>query len=641
MALNLAGLPKTVVEASDISTLIANSLKGRFCVTLPLERGAIDEAELITSKDELLLKKGRPMPGSLGWYIAEIALNAGAQLYVSRAGHYTNVYDKSTVVGTKTTGNVTKTVVAETKAKATFTPTEVGEDGNVFSLYADTGSALILLGSYTADVGSDTDDDVAAGLRSAINALTGTHSFTAAGSGDDVDITAPTGSGAAANSYILKKILQGTSAGTIVQFAGGISQVLTGETGVINYQGKNIGPAYNATITTQPAASGNVNNVDIIVTLAGYDKAKEEITDVPRVPSAADITAANGRSELIKILTVTTRIPYGTVTLSGGTYDHTLINDNDVIGASLSGTGMYAFNKVKDAGYFVSMEYTSDEIDYAMTNYCSLRQDMRAFLKMPFGLTIAQSKDYRNKTGNYAGGVVIDSFWGKYIYGDVGVTDSFNSKNTLELSGIGFECGARAKADNNGGEWISCSGEGYSHSGIKYLLYDYSESLGLADDAYENANGINPIINHPSFGFVTWGNRSLLRDRTKLTSKENIANLMVPVIKFLKLAADKKLFKPNDPITWNELYREAKQFIITILEAGRAIRPTENDGWYWVGDQNVDSINDIKFNIRSEIDAGKYRIRFIFQPIAAIEYIGIEATATDGANLQVAVDNAA
>lgn len=642
MGTNLAGLPKSDINASDISSLMANALKGRFCVQLPLERGEINKPMLITSDDDLRLKTGNYLPGTKGWIIAQIALIGGAELYISRAGHYTNPYDKSTLVGTKTAGNITKTVVAETKAEATFTVVNVGEDGNVFELFVDTGSALVTLGSYTADVGSDTDDDVAAGLRSAINALTGTHGYTAAGTSDDVDITAPVGSGAKANSYLLKKVVSGTSDGTISQFANGVTQVTSGDAGVITFEGKNIGPAYNANVLTRAAASGNASNVDLIVTLPGYDKATETITDVPRTPSATDITNANNKSELINILAVTTRIPYGTVSLTGGAYDWTLINDNDVIGASSSATGIYSFNSITDAGYFVTYEWANNIIDNAVINYCGMRKDMRARLKMPFGLTIAQSKDYRNQTGSYTG-IAINSFWGCYIYGDCGVADPNNVDNTVEVSGIGFTCIARAKADNAVGEWESDSGSLYPHNGIRYLLYNFGDPgiIGESDDVYENASGINPIINHSAFGFVTWGNRSLLKDQTKLTAKENIANLMVPIIKFLKIAADKKLFQPNDPITWGELYRNAKQYITGTLEPGRAIRPGEAKGWFWVGDQNVDSVDDIKFNKRAEIDAGKYRARFVFQPIASLEYISIEATATDGANLQVAIDNAA
>lgn len=642
MAANLAGLPKSDIQVSDISTLLANALKGRFCVQLPLERGEIGKPVLMTSDQDLLLKGGRRLAGTVGWAIANIALKLGAQLYVSRTGHYTDVYDKSTLVGTKTSGNITKSVAGETLAEATFTVTVVGDDGDEITLFVDNGSSMIEIGTYNVDIGSDEEDDIATGLRASINTGTGTHGYSASGSGDDVDITPPTGSGAAANSYILKKVVTGDSDGTISQFTGGVTQVLSGDAGVITFEGKHIGPAYVAGITTRAASSGDTSKVDIVVTLQGYEKATETIKDVPRVPSTTDIINANNKSELIKILTVTTRIPYGSVTLTGGTYDYTLINDNDIIGVSLNNTGIYAFNEVLDANYFATFEYVNNTYDNEVVTYCSGRKDMRAILKMPFGLTIAQSKDYRNQTGSY-NGTKIDNFYGRYIYGDVGVSDPDDKSNTIEISGIGHVCGARAKADNNGGEWISDSGEAYKHAGIKYLLYNFGEpgNIGQADDVYENASGINPIIKHPSFGFVTWGNRSLLVDTTKLTSKENIANLMIPIVRFLKTAADKKLFKPNDPLTWNELYREAKQFITTVLEPGRAIRPIEGTGWAWIGDQNVDTVDDIKFNIRAEIDAGKYRVRFVFQPIAAIEYIGIEATATDGQNFEVAIDNAA
>jgi hypothetical protein len=113
----------------------------------------------------------------------------------------------------------------EIKAAATYAVTTPGTAGNTVTLKVDDGSGtLVTLGSY-AVLNADTNNLVAAGLRTAIAALTGTHGYTVSGTNANVIVAPPDGKGSNANSYVLSAVVTGTVAGTITQFAGGAFQV--------------------------------------------------------------------------------------------------------------------------------------------------------------------------------------------------------------------------------------------------------------------------------------------------------------------------------------------------------------------------------------------------------------------------------
>lgn len=128
---------------------------------------------------------------------------------------------------------------------------------------------------------------------------------------------------------------------------------------------------------------------------------------------------------------------------------------------------------------------------------------------------------------------------------------------------------------------------------------------------------------------VFWGNKSLLRDRTKLLSKANQADLAVLIVRTIKPVVQQYVFDPNDPTTWAAIYRAVKPFI-QFLETNRAIRSGENENWQWQGDQDVRDVNNVVYNDVNDIDNGIYRSNFVYKGISAIEYIGIRAISIDG-----------
>lgn len=637
--IQLSGLPKSVVEAVDASILPPTQRKGIICVQVATKRGEINKPVLVVNDIDFRRKFGTPISGLRGGYTLQKFLQRGGKAYVSRVGHYSNVANTATKVGTKSTASVTVTAVAETKATALYLVTAPGAAGDTVELVVNNGVSVVSLGTYTV-ITADTNNLVATGLRTAINALTGTHGYVASGSGANVIVTAPTGTGASANSYVLGANTAGTVAGTITNFAGGVTLVPGTEAGVINYEGKDIGPGYDGIVITTAKNKADSSKIDLTVTFTNGDKNPFTLNSITRTPTQTEIDSFNNRLEDIKITSITTRIPVGTATTSGGVYNTSLLTDNDYIGDRTAKTGIYSFGDITDAVRIANFERNNPTVDAAYANYVdTYRKSWRCILAFPDDLTYQEIQDYRDGTGSYSHSP-IDSHRVTYVYGDMNYYDPSDSNLDLYLSVIGDVLGLRAKVDSVAGEWISHAGEQYgkinNNKGLRRNL-GAPDDADIADIVYEK--GINPVIKHESFGTVYWGNRTCLRDTSKLLSRDNIAELMAYIIRELKKISDTILFKPNDPDSWKLLYRKAKVFIAT-LEDGRAIDKGENKNWYWLGDQDADTVSDVKFNITQDINIGKYRARFIFVPISATEYIGIEAVATDSGSLEfVIVEN--
>ncbi len=144
----------------------------------------------------------------------------------------------------------------------------------------------ITLGDY-ALVSGDDEDDVATGLRAAINNLTGVHGYSAAGTLHNVALTAPTGKGDSINAGThLAFSSTGTGAATVTQFSGGgdaffdvihyhISEAFRINSGIKLWVGIFSVPtgAYDFTElkTIQNFAQGKIKNVSIFMKDEAFD----------------------------------------------------------------------------------------------------------------------------------------------------------------------------------------------------------------------------------------------------------------------------------------------------------------------------------------------------------------------------------
>lgn len=637
----LSGFPRSEISAVDASILPATIAKGIYCVQIATQRGQPNTPVYCSSWSDYRKTFGQYIDGLRGTFTLKHLFDRGGKAWVSRAAHYTDVSDASTLVGTKATGTLNVTAISETRATGNFNVTVAGAQSDVFELVSNNGSSVITLGSYSV-LYDDGDTDVAAGLRAAVNALTSSHGYSATGSTTNVLITAPVGSGAAANSFILGSQITGAGAGNITAFSGGISAVDSSQAGISAWQASNIGEGYNGIFIDVALSNVDSTKVNITVTVPGGDKSPQIQKLINRAPIQSDIDALNLILTDVKLNTITTRFPLGRTILSGGLYNATSLTDTDYTGDATAKTGLYSFGNITNASRLANLERNTPTVDAAYAAYADLRIYMKSALTFPGGMDFDTANAYRTGNAPYSHSP-IDTFRASYIYGDVIYYDPRDVSKDLILSGIGDVCGLRALVDSKQGEWIS-------HAGSPNGVIDQNKGVvnNLADPAildkagilYEN--GINGVVVN-EFGTAYWGNRSLYRDTTKLLSKDNVAELVIFIMRNLKIFSNKGLFKPNDPVMWSTLYRTAKLFITNTLVDGQAIvggdGPTKGEGvnWFWIGDQGADQITDAKFNDPVEVQAGTYRARFVFLPISATEYISIEAVATDANSIQFSV----
>jgi len=270
------------------------------------------------------------------------------------------------------------------------------------------------------------------------------------------------------------------------------------------------------------------------------------------------------------------------------------------------------------------------DANLGVTLYVENRGDMRARGYVPKGLTIQGIKDFRNGDGAFTH-VPIDSFYFDLWVAEVFINnpDNLNDREFPILAG-GFQAANRTFADEDGGEWRSDAGSEYGKlKGINGLPLNLISqgNIDQNDEIYES--GVNAVVNQQVLKIVNWGNRTTLLDTTSLLSKLNIADLVIFISREIRNIAIKSNFQPNDVTMFLELYRNVLPFIRDTLIARRAIAgdssPTSGEGtlWHWLGDQFAASLDDLQHNIKSEVNAGKYRIKFAFIPIAANEFIEI------------------
>lgn len=753
---NLAGTPGVKDSVTALGSIPANVVKGIICVQGITKRGEAGKNYLVSSWADFRRALGGLHEEDDFSLQCKHALENGAKLRVSRAAHFNDIDDASTIEGDTSNGNLANAAVEAVAATAVFTiATWTGTGSNLTVTTQDMSdpSSSVTLCNYNGTA-SQTPSQAATAARAAINGGTGTHSFTAGGTGAEIIVTHLPDYGDLGNLFSLTtNITLGTLTGANPSFSGGVfvggafvkatlatwtgsgsnfklvvkdlnnpgsfiticdyngtasqtipqalqaikaeinggtgthgydSQVLPGNILVVakpdalgaagngdvanltitlgtvsgaalkfaggvtaygaltsTWYAKGVGAGYDgATIEITPSTNGKADQVDIKVTLPDSDL-PQEVKGIARVLTAPKIVSLNKQLEGVSVTNlVAFTLPVGTATLAAGSQDVSLINDVDFNGSSVSKTGWHSFDEVVDSMRIWNIARPTHAANNGLAAYCEARRDVRGRGYAPAGLTIQGLNDFRQGNGVYLH-TPTDSFYFDLWFAELFITDPQNLEvPDYVVNGGGFQAGNRAKADNAKGEWYSDSGNDFGKirgaNGLRLNLGSPGNA-GQYDSIYES--GLNAVINDQVFKVVSWGNRTTLLDRTSLLSKANIADLVVFIARETKAIARLMNFKPNDIAMFNELYRRVLPFIKDTLVAGRAIEgdasPTKGEGkwWHWLGDQYAKDLNDLKVNQKSEVDAGKYRARFAFKPIASNEYIALDIAPADSTTI--------
>jgi len=637
--MNLSGTPGVVTTVTNLSIITANQEKGIICVLAATKRGLPGVFYKAGNRIQFARKLGGIIQDNDDALLCKLALEAGAVLYVGRLFHLTDIDDIGTISGTKASATVAQSVL-EVLATGSIDITG-GSAGAGNEVQTITVNGVDVLGGAVSWATSN--EATATAVAAAITANTSAPDYNATAVGASVIISGVAGSGSTPNGFLIAGTVGGdVTVGNSVAMSGGID---AGSSNIV-FNAEAVGAGYNdAVITIAAAASNKSGYVDITVELPDSDQVATVRDILSTSIDQIAIDAINGKlrgaDAGVQVVSISNVIPVGTANLSGGVQDLSELVTADYAGSQISGVGVHVFDNVQDSMRLVNLNRAVPEVDAAFASYVDGRKDMRAVVRSPLGLGVTGVGDYRNGTGAYSHSP-IDSMYVDFWYTDCEISDPDDSTvKDKAVTALPYKIASRSQKDRVNGEWFSDSG---AQSGIGSFQKINRLPLNFLSPAYKSdydtlyEQGVNAIVEHAMFKIVPWGNRSTLLDKTSLLSKSNIADLVVYISRSLKSIVAVQSFKPNDIIMFQELYRRVRPFIVSLVD-NRAIEGEagglrgEGKWWHWFGDQEAQSLDDLSFNTRADVDAGKYRARFAFKPIAANEYIAIDIAPADSATI--------
>lgn len=559
------------------------------------------------------------------------ALNRGAKMRVSRAFHYTDIDDLSTADGTKASGTIT---VAEVLATWSFTITGGTASPGVNKVSAVIVNGVDVLGAEIDWVTSH--PATATAVAAQINTYASTPNYSAAAVGAVVTVSALAGTGSGPNGFVTSVTVAGdvTVSGSPGVMAGGVTACDS------DFDALEVGDGYNGTVITIAASADNVStNVDITVDLPDALQTFVVKSVARATTTAAQIAALNKRLKgagcQVVLTAVTTQLPIGTVTLASGAQDISLIVDADVNGSSAAKNGWHSFDNVTDSMRVWNIALPNPAVNQGVADYCDGRKDMTGVGRMPAGLSIQGMNDYRDGDGAYSH-QPIDSYRFSLWEADAYMNNPDDAQDTEYLiNALGHMAAGRTKADDQKGPWWSIAEEGYNAlPGINDVPINLGSGGNNTQWGVLYEKGVNAVILDEALGVIPIGNRTTLRNKTSLLSKLNIADGTIYVGRNVGTIARRHNFKPNHVRMFNLLYRKVRPFIVDTLIKGEFMvgdGPNQGEGvwWHWIGDQFAKDLNDLKWNNKNDVDAGIYKVRFAYKPIASNEYIVLDLAPAD------------
>lgn len=393
---------------------------------------------------------------------------------------------------------------------------------------------------------------------------------------------------------------------------------LGSSTNIISFESVNIGDWGNKITVSVEASPTDATKYDYTITFAGRSELTQIIRNQKLVMDAAEIAKFNAEAKYVKIVTITGTPTVGTVTLTNGAQIRSSIVAADYIGSKLVSNGIYAFGEDNQITKLSVPGKADPVIDIALANYADEREDIMVVLRTPVGVTAQGAIDYREGTGG-SSHTAVNTWRAVMTTGGLKVTHPVSGAE-VNMPETGDVLGAMSRRDNQEKEWFSFAGpkRGIIRNALG-VVYNLGTSARSSEANLVDMHGLNPVIDHSTYGPVIWGNSTLQKADTML-KHANVAELVMFIIRGLKPITDAMLFDPNDIETWKAIYRGVTPFMDAIV-TGRGL-------WDYVyqGDQNIDDISQAVINTTDGIDAGKYEFELHIKPIGALKYIGIRVS---------------
>jgi phage tail sheath protein FI len=276
--------------------------------------------------------------------------------------------------------------------------------------------------------------------------------------------------------------------------------------------------------------------------------------------------------------------PTTMVNFSGGVYEETAITDNDYIGDSAGGVGIYAFDQVDEINLISVPGITGAlaVVQKAIISYAEARSanadGVFAVCDPPQNYTTTQIRDWRidNLASSYAA-----LFW-PWLQIKHPVTGRL-----MYIPPSGHVQGKHSEVAQDPGIWQSAAG--VEHGRLNYCL-GLQFRAASADTGIKSPNdqdlsilnpvGVNSIVFKEGSGFCIWGVRTMTPDsQFKYIS---VQRFFLYVEESIEESMRWVVFKPNDTYLWKQIELTVKSFLYSEWRSGRSLKGDEPDDAYFV-----------------------------------------------------------
>jgi len=336
--------------------------------------------------------------------------------------------------------------------------------------------------------------------------------------------------------------------------------------------------AYTAVAVTALNKGEWGNDISIVVE-AGYDVDTNNITVkflgnvVEKYPSVklasgsanSIATVINGVSNYISVsvLISTELLENGTSTLSGGN-SGSAVTSSDIIGSNVYGvvTGMQLFadsdrvdiNLLAVPGYPSIVPSTHKDIVTELITIAGNRGDTLSIIDPPYGLNAQEIVEWHNGvlSGDSSAGypeAALNSSFAALYWPWVEVFDSYSNAD-MYVPPSGHVAGVCAFTDYTRNPWIAPAGlqRGRITDAINLEM---TPDQGQRDIMQGGLNRVNPFVNFPVDGITLYGNQTLYRANSALTSV-HVRRLLNYSRKVVATGVRYLAFEPNDSDTWHQ-----------------------------------------------------------------------------------------
>lgn len=412
-------------------------------------------------------------------------------------------------------------------------------------------------------------------------------------------------------------------------------------TDLFSFEPKNAGANYNnLKVTLGPSSNGLATHFNLVIEILGDSNTRETYANlsipIPPAGSTVDptkgyLTVVEKNSKLVKPIYMDFVTPPAgpiitpggfvtpepaSATFSGGTNGGDLVS-TDLIGSSVSATGLYSFDEYDEAlQIFYLLDSVPDTVHTAANAYVTTREDMQYWLYL--------SKDAITKDAMVIERTTLGinskytNIFGTYIK----VADPVTGI-PVEQHALADIAGLAANSDKNFGTHYSFSGNkrGVLRNVLGVVL-NFGTN-GRFNDLNELANRqINTVINRDS-QIKLWNSYTSLIEN----SQEQFIGVVrgtITIKKALRPLLEDYLEEPNDMRSWKLMYYQVKPFLDNLVEK-RALH-----SYRWEGDQDATSLSDLKINKPEDISMGKYKVRLFLSFIVSMVDIEVTLVLTSG-----------